>query len=173
MTKVAQATPADLPALAALGAAIGPGFGAGLDGPRDAAYFQRCLGEGRAIFVAYDAGGEAVGYAQLNPAPHYPPFRAQKIPEIQDLNVLPASRGQGIGGALVARCEDAARKTGAAEIGLGVGLDQSYGAAQRLYVKRGYVPDGRGALWDEEPVRKGALKPLDDNLTLKMTKVLG
>lgn len=40
--------------------------------------------------------------------------------------------------------------TKSAAIGIGVGLyageDGGYGAAQRLYVKRGYIPDGNAQL---------------------------
>ena len=30
------------------------------------------------------------------------------------------------------------------QVALGVGLHSDYGAAQRMYVKRGYIPDGSG-----------------------------
>jgi hypothetical protein len=33
---------------------------------------------------------------------------------------------------------------------LGVGMHSGYGAAQRLYVKRGYVPDGSGVWYDDK-----------------------
>ena len=29
-------------------------------------------------------------------------------------------------------------------VGIGVGLYEDYGPAQRLYIKRGYIPDGKG-----------------------------
>ncbi len=32
-------------------------------------------------------------------------------------------------------------------VGLGVGLYDSYGSAQRMYARRGYVPDGRGVMY--------------------------
>jgi hypothetical protein len=40
--------------------------------------------------------------------------------------------------------------------GIGVGLDASYGAAQRLYARRGYVPDGRGLTSKSAHVPHGA-----------------
>ena len=36
---------------------------------------------------------------------------------------------------------------------LGVGLHSGYGSAQRMYVKRGYIPDGSG-VWYQDKVCK-------------------
>jgi GNAT superfamily N-acetyltransferase len=137
--------------------------------------FSRCLMEmaagRRVIFVAVDDTGP-LGYAQLNFTPTYQPFRRLKIAEIQDLNVVPAARRQGIGAALIAICEETARTQGAQEIGISVGLLASFGAAQRLYVRLGYMPDGTGAAYDDEIIHVGDIKPLDDRLTIKLTKSL-
>ncbi len=65
----------------------------------------------------------------------YPPFRRLGIPEIQDLNVIPAARKRGIGDSLVAWCEDHAQKSGKQEMAIS-GLYARYGAAQRLCVRR-------------------------------------
>jgi hypothetical protein len=32
----------------------------------------------------------------------------------------------------------------------------SYGPAQRLYAKRGYIPDGRGLIYHDKPVEMGS-----------------
>jgi GNAT superfamily N-acetyltransferase len=134
-------------------------------------YFARCFSEQhsgkRRIFIA----GEA-GYAQLIWEPLYPPFRRLQIPEIQDLNVVPQFRRQGLGAALVEACEAAARAAGKTEIGIGVGLYARFGAAQRLYVRRGYLPDGAGLCYDDTPVAAGEVRPVDDQLTLKLVKTL-
>lgn len=138
-------------------------------------YFERCLDEqrqgNRDIYV-WAEEGSLTGYIQLIWSPVYAPFRRLDVPEIQDLNVIPAARGQGIGNALVAYCEDAARNAGKADIGLGVGLHSGFGAAQRLYVRRGYMPDGAGIAYDEQGVRAGDMRPIDDLLCLKMIKAL-
>ena len=55
-------------------------------------------------------------------------------------------------------------------VGIGVGLYQSYGSAQRLYAKRGYVPDGRGVMYHHQPVVPGAHVRVDDELNLFFTK---
>lgn len=146
-------------------------------------YFERCLDEqvlGNRLVYAAEEGGRMVGYVQLIWQPLYSTFRRLGIPEIQDLNVIPEMRGRGIGGQLVDVCEDIAREKGKAEIGISVGLNQSFGPAQRLYVKKGYVPDGAGLCYDEIPVRAGELRMTllhratspDDLLTLKMIKLL-
>lgn len=57
-------------------------------------------------------------------------------------------------------------------IGIGVGLYADYGAAQRLYPKLGYRPDGRGITYREHPVAPGSSVPVDDDLVLWMTRRL-
>jgi hypothetical protein len=44
--------------------------------------------------------------------------------------------------------------------------------AQRLYGRRGYTPDGRGACGDQEPLRKGMQVTIDDDLIIWLTKDL-
>jgi GNAT superfamily N-acetyltransferase len=114
---------------------------------------------------------EFAGYVTICWQSHYPPFREQNIPEIVDFNVLPKFRRQGIGAALMDEAESrvAARSTLA---GLGVGMTADYGSAQRMYVKRGYIPDGRGLHSRGQPVQYGQSVPVDDDLVLFLTKTL-
>lgn len=56
--------------------------------------------------------------------------------------------------------------------GIGVGMSPDYGAAQRLYVRRGYIPDGRGLVSRGRPVVWGAAVVVDDDLALYFTKRL-
>ena len=56
--------------------------------------------------------------------------------------------------------------------GIGVGMTADYGAAQRLYVRRGYVPDGRGLMTGGRPVAFGESVPVDDDLVLYFTREL-
>ena len=115
------------------------------------------------------------GYVTLNWQSQYELFAAARIPEIMDLNVLPPFRKVGVGSMLL----DIAEKETATKsqiIGIGVGLyageDGGYGAAQRLYVKRGYVPDGKGVTYNYQPTIPGNSYPLDDELVLWFTKKL-
>jgi GNAT superfamily N-acetyltransferase len=155
----------DIPILCSLRKAMG-----GADENAEA-YFKRCLAE-RKVFIAGNEEGAPIGYAQLNFNPVYAGFRRLHTPEIQDLNVIPDARRQGVGRALILHCEEAARASGATEAGISVGLDPGYGAAQRLYVQMGYIPDGAGAACDDVSVRKGDIRAIDDTLTLKMRKQL-
>ncbi len=142
---------------------------------REPDFFDRCLAEQRnqkRMVLVAEQDGKIVGCAHLVWSPAYAPFRRTDIPEIQDLAVVSAARRNGIGALLVDACEQSARQAGKTAIGIGVGLDSAYGAAQRLYVRKGYIPDGAGICHDDAPVRAGELRAVDDLLTLKMIKNL-
>lgn len=143
-------------------------------------YFHACLTQQQAgsltCYVAHvppvgDRPAQYMGHAKLVWTPDYPPFRRQAIPEIQDLNVLPAFRRHGIGTALIHRCEAlaASRST---TVGIGVGLHPGYNAAQRLYSRLGYVLDGNGVHYEDQPVVQGASYRFDDDLVIYFTKSL-
>lgn len=140
-------------------------------GNKDAAYFDRCYRDGHAIFIA-SVDGQDAGFGILNYTSRYAPFKRLNIPEIQDLNVQPDWRGRGIASAIIAACEGAAREEGCDDIGLGVGLGASYGPAQRLYVKLGYMPDGSGAMYDHKAPVDARSYPLDDDFCLMLVKAL-
>ena len=54
---------------------------------------------------------------------------------------------------------------------LGVGLHNGYGSAQRMYVKRGYVPDGSGVWYGGKPCTPYDTQyTCDDDLLLYMSK---
>ena len=85
--------------------------------------------------------------------------------------VLEKYRRHGIGTKLMDVAEEVASKY-ADTVYLGVGLHSGYGSAQRMYVKRGYIPDGSG-VWFKD----GVCAPYgeccnDDELVLYMAKVL-
>lgn len=57
--------------------------------------------------------------------------------------------------------------------GIGFGISADYGAAQRMFVKRGYVPDGRGLwslkgyyVWEQSTIQV-------DNCAIFLTKSRG
>ena len=100
----------------------------------------------------------------------YPYFRSKKIPEINDLLIAKEYRRQGYGEALITALEIIAKEHGFKIIGLGVGLYQDYGSAQRLYFKLGYVPDGMGISYKDCTVVPGNKYLVDDDLLLWLTK---
>jgi GNAT superfamily N-acetyltransferase len=93
------------------------------------------------------------------------------IPEIQDFNVLPSYRRRGIGSGLMDAAEARVAERSAV-VGIGVGLYVDYGTAQRMYVRRGYIPDGRGLMYDNQPVPPGETVRNDDGANLMFTKSL-
>jgi GNAT superfamily N-acetyltransferase len=114
--------------------------------------------------------GQFAGSLHLLVTSHYPYFVENRIPEINDFNVVPPLRKLGIGNSLMEAIEKIAlEKYGI--VGIGVGLYQSYGSAQRLYAKRGYIPDGRGVMYKQQPVTPGLDTRVDDDLNLYFTKV--
>ncbi|MEM7539789.1 MAG: GNAT family N-acetyltransferase [Chloroflexota bacterium] len=141
-------------------------------------YFQEQEAGERAVRVAWwvtEGSDVFAGYLTVVWQSDYPPFLEGNIPEVVDFNVLPQFRRQGIGTRLMdeAECLIAKNSTLSPPIaGIGVGMYADYGAAQRLYVKRGYIPDGRGIMYDIEPVPPGAQTVNDDSLVLFFTKVL-
>ena len=146
-----------------------------MDRVRDDRYFDQCMdeiaAERRVMFVA-EMGGTIVGYVMLNRQSRYQPFRSAGIYEIQDLYVLPDHRRGGVGEQLVQACEDLARAENCDMIGLAVGLHAGFGSAQRLYTRRGYMPDGFGLVYDMDRVAEGAFVCVDDDLNVMMVKDL-
>jgi GNAT superfamily N-acetyltransferase len=146
-----------------------------IGGNKPASQFQRYLADQeqarRTVLVAFDSDDRFCAYVTVNWRPDYPPFRAEDIPEIQDFNVLPHVRRRGIGTRLM---NEAERLVGERSlvVGIGVGMDADYGAAQRLYVLRGYVPDGKGLTYKNRFVRYGEQVTVDDELVLHFTKRL-
>ena len=55
---------------------------------------------------------------------------------------------------------------------LGVGLHSGYGSAQRMYVKRGYIPDGSGVWYQDKVCEQYAACNNDDDLVLYFSKRL-
>lgn len=117
------------------------------------------------VLVA-EAAGEPVGYLLLKPEAAHGPYARQGIPEIVDFNVLMKCQRAGIGSALL---DEAERRAGE-RVSLAVGLHAGYGAAQRLYIRRGYVPDGSGAWYGTAPLAPYATCVNDDDLILYMLK---
>lgn len=141
---------------------------------KPAELYERYLYEqetGLRVTLVAEADGEFAGYGNVIWQPDYPPFREQNIPEISDLNVLIRFRKQGIASRLMDRAEqEIAERSMSA--GIGVGLFADYGQAQMMYVKRGYVPDGRGLYVGDRQLQYGDNVTVDDDLVLYLTKEL-
>ncbi len=128
--------------------------------------------QGTRVVVVAELLGEAVAFCTLHLNSKYQPFYDEQIPEIVDLNVGLKHRRQGIARELITYLENWVLENGGKTIGIGVGMEPGYGSAQRLYVKMGYIPDGRGLAYDYTPVVYGKQYPADDDLVLFFTKDL-
>ena len=127
--------------------------------------------EGRAVSLVAEFDGEIAGYINVYPDSQWGAFAGQGLPEIVDFGVPEKFRCHGIGTALMDEAERIA--AGYADtVYLGVGLYCSYGSAQRMYAKRGYIPDGSGAWYGESPAQPYENYCLDDDFVLYFSKKL-
>lgn len=112
---------------------------------------------------------EGKAFAILNHKPKYVPYLRMEISEIQDIFVLHEYRRCGLATALIGHCES---KTDQNMIGISVPVSPRYGAAQSLYAKLGYIPDGNGVTYDRQMLDHNSSVKLDDDLCLMMVKEL-
>ena len=133
-------------------------------------YFREQKEGKREVIIAVFKGGFA-GYLTIVWETKYDAFRNKGIPEIKDLNVLKKYQRQGIASKLMDEAEKRISKRSKYS-GLGVGLYNDYGNAQIMYVKRGYIPDGKGICYNDRELEPGQNVKLDDDLCLMMIKEL-
>ncbi|GAS80478.1 GNAT family N-acetyltransferase [Paenibacillus amylolyticus] len=126
---------------------------------------------GKRVTLVAEFNGEFAGYVNVLWASHYPAFKEQGIPEINDFNVLMKYQRQGIGSRLMDRAEEVIlERTDVA--GIGVGVFSDYGKAQVLYAHRGYIPDGHGVHKLDHYIQPGEETIMDDDVVLYLTKKL-
>ena len=134
-----------------------------------ARYFleQEC-GE-REVLVA-EVEGALAGYITILPCAKQGPF-AEIYPELSDFNVFEPFQNQGIGNLLMEEAEKRVKLV-SDKVTLGVGLHSGYGPAQRLYIKRGYIPDGTGVWYqNHQPAMNAMCEDIGD-LVLYLSKNL-
>jgi len=124
----------------------------------------------REVLIA-EAKREFAGYLTIVWQSDFMPFREKNIPEIVDFNVLIKFRNLGIGTKLMDAAENLISEK-YKTVGIRVGLTEDYGAAQRIYVKRGFVPDGLGISQNRVSLKYDDKITIDDNLNLSFTKNL-
>lgn len=125
--------------------------------------------EGKAVVLTAEYDGQPAGYVSVYRKAENGPFAGSELPEIVDLGVLQKYQRQGIGKALM----DAAEAVAAGysdTVCLAVGLHSGYGSAQRLYVQRGYLPDGSGAWYGDRICPQYAACCNDDDFVLYLSK---
>ena len=127
--------------------------------------------EGTRDFLLAEWEREFAGYLTIQWVSHYRPFQRASIPEIVDFNVLQKFQRRGIGKALMDAAESRIKRV-SAHAGIGFGLTSDYGAAQVFYIKRGYIPDGRGLVKDSISLALGQTVEVNHDLALYLTKLL-
>ena len=132
-----------------------------------ARYFLKQESGEREVLVA-EIDGAVAGYVTILPSAKHGPF-AEVYPELSDFNVFEPFRNQGIGNQLLEEAEKRVKLV-SIKVSLGVGLHSGYGASQRLYIKRGYIPDGTGVWYRNQPLEMNATSQNNDDLVLYLVK---
>ena len=133
-------------------------------------YYREQEAGQRLVFIA-EYEGSAAGLCTLILSPTQGPFANAGWPEIVDLTVFFHVHRKGIGNKLLDIAEQEAAKF-ADHVYLAVGVHSGYGAAQRIYVKRGYNFDGSGVWYQGKQLEQYAPCCNDDDLLLFMSKEL-
>lgn len=133
-------------------------------------YYKETLQQKRKVFIA-EYNGKVKGLCTLVLEPEEGPYGGMGIPEIVDLCVFFDKHNLGTGSKLLDVAENEAAKI-CGKVYLGVGLHSGYGAAQRIYIKRGYIPDGSGVWWNGKNLAQYAKCINDDELILYLLKEL-
>ena len=128
--------------------------------------------EGKCISLVADYSNNPAGYVNIYIDSKWGSFANKGYPEIVDFAVRQKYQKRGIGSVLMAVAEKISSEY-ADVVYLGVGLHNGYGSAQRMYVKRGYIPDGTG-VWYKDKVCTpyDTIYTNDDDLGLYLSKEL-
>lgn len=127
--------------------------------------------EGKAVALAAEYQGQTAGYINIYPDSDRGAFAGKGLPELVDFGVLKKYRNHGIGSLLMDTAEQIA--SGFSDtVYLGVGLHNGYGSAQRMYIKRGYIPDGSGVWYGDHICEPYTDCCNDDELILYLSKKL-
>ena len=130
-------------------------------------YFKEQESGEREVLVA-EIDGAVAGYVTILPSAKHGPF-AEVYPELSDFNVFEPFQNQGIGNLLMEEAENQVKLI-SDKVTLGVGLHSGYGPAQRLYIKRGYIPDGSGVWYRNQPLEMNDTIQNNDDLVLYLSK---
>jgi ribosomal protein S18 acetylase RimI-like enzyme len=136
---IRQATLEDLDAVAPLFDAYRQFYRQPPDLPLARAFLQARLGAGDSVVYLAEDEGTAVGFVQLYPLFSSTAPRPGRIWLLNDLYVVPAARGGGVGRRLMDRARQLAEETGARSIELTTARSNTQ--AQALYESLGYRRD--------------------------------
>ena len=128
--------------------------------------------EGKCVALTAEFQGHPAGNVYLYLNANEGPFKGKAWPIIVDFGILKKYQRKSIGNRMMDVAEQLAAQY-ADTVCLGVGLSREYGTAQRMYAKRGYIPDGSGVWYqDKQCVQYETVCTVDDDLVLYMAKEL-
>ena len=130
-------------------------------------YFKEQESGEREVLIV-DLTSVVAGYITILPSAKHGPF-AEVYPELSDFNVFEPFQNQGIGNLLMEEAENQVKLI-SDKVTLGVGLHSGYGPAQRLYIRRGYIPDGSGVWYQNQPLEMNDTIQNNDDLVLYLSK---
>ena len=133
-------------------------------------YYEEQRSGKRCVFIAEHLG-RVSGICTLVLNSEEGPWAGKGCPEIEDLTVFYDVHNRGIGSRLLDIAEAEAAKS-SDMVYLAVGLHFGYGPAQRMYAKRGYIPDGSGVWYKGRQLEQYAPCVNDDELLLYLAKDL-
>jgi GNAT superfamily N-acetyltransferase len=142
------------------------------DGEAEARRYLADHAEPDGISLIATSGSDAVGYLAIVWEPSYTGFQSRGIPLVHQIAVGGPWRRRGVATLLMDAAETVARDRGTSTLGIAVGLFDEYGPAQRMYARRGFIPDGRGACQGQRPLSKGMQVTMDHDLIIGLTKDL-
>ena len=122
-----------------------------------------------ALLALYD--DEPAGYVFVYYRCRWGGLANCELPGVVDLFVFEKYRRKKIATLLMDIAERIAKEF-SDKVYLDVCLNSEYGAAQRFYIMRGYVPDGKGLYYQEKVCEVNAVCKNDDELTLCLVKEL-
>jgi ribosomal protein S18 acetylase RimI-like enzyme len=144
----------------------------GWQGVSEDKYLKRLADQaaGKAIALVAEYKGNVAGYINIYDFSGAD-ISTPKYCHIIDFGVLEKYRKHGIGSKLMDIAEQIAAEC-SDTVYLGVGLHSGYGSAQRMYIKRGYIPDGNGVWYGHDICKPYEMYCNDDDLNLHLSKKL-
>ena len=127
--------------------------------------------EGKSVSLVAAYGSAVMGYINVYLDSKWGAFANRGYPEIVDFGVLEKYRRNGVGSKLMDIAERIVSGY-ASMVYLGVGMHSGYGSAQRMYIKRGYIPGGTGVWHGEKICEPYANCRNDDDLVFCLFKFL-
>lgn len=136
---------------------------------RTEVYQQRLINQDQSRFYSFVAiyQGQRAGTVNLYLHKDIGPYK--DVAYIEDLLVFEKFQRQKIASRLMDVVEQIAFEHHQIIV-LAVGLHQGYGKAQRLYIKRGYIPDGSGAWYQQDIARPYTHILNDDHFVVYLEK---